>query len=525
MNERHQNNNPWADKLSRVSIQDSGEAWDAMEVLLDKEMPVDGRGGWRRWVLLLLLLLLLVGVCNCPGREHLSGKRPSGDTATQVRLRQPDGQPSSGDSFRPGTHTMQAIPLSRGGTNSQQDSLFSASSRSLGDDRETGKDNKRATQADDDQRTGAGNNQGTRRKKTASIPAGTLSDVSGGRPPSAASPGRKKTRPAAKHHHGRQAGVSGSPENDTPPAAGDVHLSEAAGGNGDTTDTVKERAVPATHPAKDTAALQKPGGLSSHEPRHTPAKKDSAKTADRMKPTKVSEKKGKEHNRGWLAGIGLNQFFTVSGQQGGFNSDGLTGTLKDYLPVPMVRYYFNKHLYLQLEIQFNSPQYTRKNLVLDSARKDSLSPNHYLQSTATIKKLFYFNVPLSLHYSWGKHWNAGTGLQYSRLSNAVGVVDNSYQNQNGFQDSLRTITKSFKADTIYQRLKTSEFRFLLDASYTYDHWIFGARYNQSLSNFINYEVSGNHIIQARNSSLQLYVRYILWDGRKKKPDVSPSESQ
>ena len=58
---------------------------------------------------------------------------------------------------------------------------------------------------------------------------------------------------------------------------------------------------------------------------------------------------------------------------------------------------------------------------------------------------------------------------------------------------------------------------MLDASYTYKHFILGLRYNQALSKFINVQIAPGQVTESRNSSLQLYLRYILWDGRKKKP--------
>ena len=57
----------------------------------------------------------------------------------------------------------------------------------------------------------------------------------------------------------------------------------------------------------------------------------------------------------------------------------------------------------------------------------------------------------------------------------------------------------------------------MDVNYNWKHFIVGIRYNQALSKFIHLEISPGQITQARNSSLQLYLRYILWDGRKKKP--------
>ena len=222
-----------------------------------------------------------------------------------------------------------------------------------------------------------------------------------------------------------------------------------------------------------------------------------------------------------MVGIGLNQFFTVGGQQASsFNSGGITGTLGDYIPVPMGRYYFNPKLYVQLEAQINTPQYTKKNLVAVSTPVDSIGATVggatiTVQKTVSINKLFYFNIPVSLHYTVLDHLDLGAGLQYSRLTNGVGVFNSNYNT--GGADSLSTQTKSVKGDSAYKEIKTHEFRFLVDANYTWQHFIFGIRYNQALSKFIHVEVSPGQITQARNSSLQLYLRYILWDGRKKKP--------
>ena len=226
-----------------------------------------------------------------------------------------------------------------------------------------------------------------------------------------------------------------------------------------------------------------------------------------------------------MVGIGLNQFFTVGGQQASsWNSGGITGTLSDYIPVPMIRYYFDSRLYVQLEAQINTPQYTKKNVVISQTGIDSSGPATTAQSSVSINKLFYFNLPLSVHYTIAKNLDLGTGLQYSQLTNGIGVFNSTNINSNGITlnypvTDTTTIsqTKSFKGDSIYRELKTHELRWLLDVNYTYHHFILGLRYNQALSKFIDVHLSTGQITQARNSSLQLYLRYILWDGRKKKP--------
>jgi hypothetical protein len=275
--------------------------------------------------------------------------------------------------------------------------------------------------------------------------------------------------------------------------------------------------------------------------RATPKRKDSVATPVRKPVVKDSthkkpptpptpsappkKKPGKKRDDGFMVGIGLNQFFTIGGQQASsWNSGGITGTLSDYIPVPMIRYYFNSRLYVQLEAQINTPQYTKKNLVINETGVDSTGPTTSTQSSVSINKLFYFNVPLSVHYTVFDHLDLGAGLQFSRLTNGIGVFsDDIYSNPpNGparttVPAQTQTQTKSFKGDSTYREIKTDEFRFLLDGSYTYQRFILGLRYNQVLSQFINVRLSTGQITQARNSSLQLYLRYILWDGRKKKP--------
>jgi len=240
------------------------------------------------------------------------------------------------------------------------------------------------------------------------------------------------------------------------------------------------------------------------------AGKNAKKTPDPQSPVK-----------GWVVGIGLNQFFTVGGQaRSDYNSGGTTGGLGDYLPVPMARYFFSRRVFVQMEAQFNAPQYTKKDLLADQSPPDTIGPAQIQRQSVYIKKLFYFNLPVSVHLSPFKNLFAGIGLQYSRLSNGVGLFENKLI-VTGAQDSVKSISvKNFKGDSTYQKLKTNEFRLLADVSYEYKNFILGARYNRALNNFINVHISGSQVTQSRNSSIQLYIRYILWDQRKKRKSSS-----
>jgi hypothetical protein len=266
-------------------------------------------------------------------------------------------------------------------------------------------------------------------------------------------------------------------------------------------------------------AGKKTGAPAAKKP--DPTGKKPAESADKKKADK--DKPGEEDDvKGLVVGIGLNQFFSVGQQQkSDYNSGGTTGGIGDYIPVPMARYYFSRKLYVQLEAQLNTPQYTKKDLVGGLSKADTLSPGRVQQNSVIIKKLFYFNLPLSIHYSPLKNLYLGAGLQYSRLSNGVGVLQNRVITT-GASDSIKSATVyNIKGDSVYQKMRTHEFRVLFDINYTYKRFILGVRYNQALSKFLDVRLSDTKITQARNSSLQLYARYILWDHRKKK--VSPSK--
>ena len=190
----------------------------------------------------------------------------------------------------------------------------------------------------------------------------------------------------------------------------------------------------------------------------------------------------------------------------------------------MIRYYLNQKAYLQVEAQLNTPQATKKNLVFNSPVYDSTSISGErvgVTTSATLQQLYYFNFPLSFHYAVTDDLNIGTGLQFSHLSNAIGNFDSTVTNLTTLEVTNPKDTKSFKDDTLYRRIKTNEFRFLIDASYTWKHLVVGVRYNQALTRFIDIQLPTGGSTQSRNSSLQLYLRYILWDTRKKKKQGPP----
>jgi hypothetical protein len=506
--ERQPYNNLWADKLLQVSMPDSGESWMRMEAILDRKMPRRFFGDRKRWLLLILLLLLLIGVCNCPGRGRLSrSSTPAAvKPATPVTGSATPANPAVSVSRRvpPGPVPMTATPV-----------------------------------------------------PTTAVPRGAAGHADGGLPVRvapigirttlAAHPGMPIARDSARNRRFSRGGsriaghrtVGGQPgyggtdqtgakQEKNPAAPPETPSDVATSSKPGVPQTAKAGTPAATLPnALGSTLPNAPGSTKAGPPvASKPAARKDSSQKKKTPPPPPQDQDEKEKDHGWVFGAGLNQFFPTGGQRGSiYNSDGLTGTLSDYLPVPMIRYYLNAHTYIQLEAQLNTPQPTKKNLVISSPLPDTSSSGGILtqvQNSTTIQQLYYFNIPLSIHFSPIENLNIGTGLQFSHLSNAIGEFDSAITTtpvngtNTGGSFSKTAVTKSFKGDTLFHRIKTNEFRLLLDVNYTYKHFVLGLRYNQALSNFINLQLPTGGTTQARNSSLQLYLRYILWDTRKKK---------
>ena len=56
----------------------------------------------------------------------------------------------------------------------------------------------------------------------------------------------------------------------------------------------------------------------------------------------------------------------------------------------------------------------------------------------------------------------------------------------------------------------------MDANYYWNRFTVGLRYNQALSNYVSLRISAvSPAIADKNKSLQFYLRYNLWEDKKK----------
>ena len=202
-----------------------------------------------------------------------------------------------------------------------------------------------------------------------------------------------------------------------------------------------------------------------------------------------------------------------------YNINAKPNTITDFLPVPQMQYHINNKVYLQTELQLANPQFIQPVLLFqDRTLYPSTNTIHYNSTYA--RKLYYFNIPVGIHYSPFPHFYLGTGLQFSSLLSGVALREETSMVVGSASGTLISQEYSkFKNDTIADMIDNSEFRLMLDANYYWKQFTVGLRYNQALSNYVNFRLNSvSPLFTDKNKSLQFYLRYNLWEdyNRKKK---------
>lgn len=221
---------------------------------------------------------------------------------------------------------------------------------------------------------------------------------------------------------------------------------------------------------------------------------------------------GASTDRWFAAGIAPYQSVAVGSQQTyGYNSGGTRGIATDYIPAPYLQLHITDRVYVLSEFQFHTPQAT-PNLLL--AQRTNTAPQAaWNVENIYLRKMYYFNMPLSFYYSPFKNVYVGSGLQFSSFNSGL-----AYREQRGANNSIvQSDIVKIREDSLSSLISSSEWRYLVDANYYVNRFMFGLRYNQALSNYVNLKsITNMPASQARNQAFQLYVRYNLVVTKKKR---------
>jgi len=232
---------------------------------------------------------------------------------------------------------------------------------------------------------------------------------------------------------------------------------------------------------------------------------------------------GTGDNKNFVVGLSLPMAFPLGDQTPiAYNHNAGPNTVSDYLPAPHMQYHFNQQSYFQAELQVLSPQYIQPALVYEKSyvQTGGTSNYRYITNSVYAKKLYYFSLPVGVHYSPFKNFYLGSGLQFSSLLSGVAQYESRGYNSLGpaAADTLfSSSVQKFKNDSISSQLSNNEFRVMLDANYYWHRFTVGFRYNQALSNFVSVQVNSfSPLYTDKNKSIQFYLRYNIWEDMKKK---------
>jgi len=124
--------------------------------------------------------------------------------------------------------------------------------------------------------------------------------------------------------------------------------------------------------------------------------------------------------------------------------------------------------------------------------------------------LYYFNWPLSLHYSPVTNLYLAGGLQFSSFQSGLASI----QQQNGA--GTYSTTLKFKDDSIAATIKPNEWRWQTGADYYWNRFTIGVRYNQSFSQLFNSNKGSTTVPlpNTKNSALIFYLKFNLFESKR-----------
>jgi len=223
----------------------------------------------------------------------------------------------------------------------------------------------------------------------------------------------------------------------------------------------------------------------------------------------------------WAAGIALNNGITL-GAQNRFNysMNAKSGVLTDYIPSLYLQFHLNDYVFAQTELNFVSPQYTPQLLVFQQNNDVTAQPGISQQKSVFIQKLYYFSVPVTLHYSPINNLYFSAGLQFSSFQSGLATIQEKQYTSTAGPDHPNSISNTvlkFKDDSIAAKLAPNEWRWQAGAEYYFNRFTIGMRYNKSFKNLVTADAAASVPSAAglHNQSMILFVRYNLFESRKK----------
>ena len=537
MNEHHPYDKFLADKLKKLPLPDIEKSWPEMRKLLDDEMPEGGgyskrRGGW--WFFGAVLVFIIAGSWTLmtlhfsrqnvdpPLTNSQNSSPPEADQAKKDVRKNSEKEGEADDKILLSTdqkivnESKNQTPLTE--KQLTEKNLAEQSSETTASSAPAPGHPDNTLTAAKDSRKGAGKSAGNGAGKSAVKSAGNSAGMSAGM--------------SAGNGSGyvRQANVlRASQKNRTKTDPSEKYLQDVADIGAPLNpgllpgDPIDERSLDPSviagvqhFPAASFAALMdsvNDDHLSNVQYAHVSRKyyrrnKKYGVPANIRQPYTTA-------GRNFAIGLSLPLGFPLGDQKMlGYNVNAGPNTATDYIPAPHIQYHFNGRSYIQSEVQVMNPQFIRPVLLYKNYSANSVSNT---TSSIYARKLYYFNVPVSVHYSPFKHFYMGTGLQFSSLLSGVAMHEKIRTGMVSSDSIYQVSYAKFSNDSISNKLNGTEMRLMFDANYYWNKFTVGLRYNQALSNYVSIRAApSSPYTFDKNKALQFYMRYNLWEDKKRK---------
>jgi hypothetical protein len=247
-----------------------------------------------------------------------------------------------------------------------------------------------------------------------------------------------------------------------------------------------------------------------------PSVKDSVKTESMIQPVDSAiQKKTILSQRKLMvtAGLGLQQLIPIAGQAAvPYNYYGSEGVLPDYTPSVFLQLHKKGKWFIMGEFRYGAAQSVKEFSYNQQTKYDTASMN-VTMTTMRLKKTYYHQLPLSFNYYVIPNLSVGIGGMYSRFYGAT--TEKEINTQNVLTQTNATVeeiipVKHFTDSFLY---KTQVHTFI-QADYHWKRFSFGLRYTRDLQPYIRYTKPDGTIDEKKNQSLQLMIRYRLWQPEK-----------
>jgi hypothetical protein len=520
MSEKHLYEKHLAEKLQQLSPPpDMEQHWQEMKALLDDDRPRGGGFGKRWWRIGVLAGILLIGtwfagtyLFTGSGNQVVADKPNSANVNEKKPLRE-ETNPATGQEVAVSKTKDPAAandkPVASGG-DAAADNNFSENNLSLtpaaGEENQSVTANNRKASpglaADNNRKPSSGLPANNNSKSSGALAAATQTDIP-------RSPNRNDAAREEKLHHPQPAKDNNEAYTINQRKQDDITVHD------NNTNAVSYR------PIEYSPLLENIQYTGTAEPKPGEnVKKDLASINFPKKESRKSRssRAGKaREERSFAIGLSLPLAFPLGDQKAlSYNFNAGANAITDYIPSPHVQYRLNKRTYIQTELQFISPQYIRPILLYE--QREQSGSNYMVYNSIYARKLYYFNLPVGIHYSPFTNFYLGSGLQFSSLLSGVGLYEETKRSMSG--QPLSLISEHYAkltGDSLSYRMNRTEVRLMLEANYYFNRFTIGLRYNQAFNNYVDFRLNNmSPYTFDKNKALQFYLRYNLWEDLRRK---------